>query len=441
MPSPRELWITDAILCTQDDSRRVRRGHIHVVDGEIAAIRASLPARTRGRRLSARGLHVFPGFVQTHVHLCQTLFRGQADELELMDWLREKIWKFEAAHTRKSLHTSALVGIRELLASGTTCILDMGTVRHTEAILEAVAQTGIRANVGKCLMDDPLGTPTNLREERAAAMREALALHARWNGARGGRIRVSFAPRFALSCTRELLEDVARHSKQLGALIHTHACESREEIALVRKRTGRENLRYLRERGVLNERAVIAHGVWLSPAERKLLKASRASLTHCPSSNLKLASGIAPVPELLRMGINVSLGADGAPCNNRLDAFQEMRLAALIHKPGGGPRTLPAQTALDMATRNGARALHWQEQIGSIELGKRADLVGVDLLGGFPLLPPQDALNPSKIASALVYSASPADLRWTLVEGRPLYRQPARPLWGKLQAEAAKHHP
>lgn len=419
-------------MATQDSDRRVFAGHLRIVDGRIDAI---VPAKTKPRTeknaqvIDARGLHVLPGFVQTHLHLCQTLFRNLADDLELLDWLRERIWVYESRHTPFTLRTSARLGIAELLASGTTCILDMGTVRHTEEIFKAVQETGIRANIGKCLMDHPAQTPAALREGTAQALQEAQALYARWNGAEGDRIRASFAPRFAISCTESLLRAVADLSRTTGAVIHTHASENQKEIELVREMVGASNIEYFHRLGLTSPRLVLAHGVWLSTRERELLAQSGTHVTHCPSSNLKLASGIAPIPDLLKRGINVALGADGAPCNNTLDAFQEMRMAALIHKPAHGPRSMRAHEVLDMATRAGAKALGWESDIGSIELGKRADLVAVDLSA------PENAIAPGReasfeaIASSVVYSSSPTHVKLTWVDGRLLYdaRTPRSP--------------
>ena len=169
---------------------------------------------------------------------------------------------------------------------------------------------------------------------------------------------------------------------------------------------------------LMSDRLVLAHCVWLTDEDKRLLKSTGTHVAHCPSSNLKLASGIAPIPELLRMGVSVSLGADGAPCNNRLDALGEMRLAALVHKPGSGPKAVRAQEALDLATRNGARALGWWDQIGSIEVGKKADLAAFDLRG---VLPAPMAMDSEAIASALVYSGLPSQARATWVDGKLLF--------------------
>ena len=434
---PRETWILNARIFTQDSKRSFFKGHVRVVDGRIDRISKSTPTQIdrKAHKIDAREKYLFPGFIQTHVHLCQTLFRNQADDLELLDWLAKRIWLLEAAHTPETLHASAWLGIHELLTSGTTTILDMGTVRHTEAILEAAEKSGIRASIGKCLMDHPEYTPPGLREKTSAALTEAMDLHARYQGHADGRIHISLAPRFAISCTESLLREVAELSRNHGIVVHTHASENRKEIELVRKISGRENIEYFKDLGLTSERLVLAHGVWLSQKERKILAASGTHITHCPSSNLKLASGIAPVPELLAMGVNVCLGADGAPCNNNLNQLEEMRLAALLHKPAHGPRTMRAQEALDLATRNGAKALGLQDEIGSIEVGKRADLVLFDLDRPENLViedqGPGRLPSPESVASSLVYSTQPRHLLWTLVDGRIVQEQ------GELKAKSS----
>ncbi len=416
----RSAWILNGTLVTQDSRRRALRAHLRIEDGRIAEITGRAPRKIPAgtTTFDARGLTLLPGFVQAHVHLCQTLFRNQADDLELMDWLQKRIWVMEAAHTEETLHASALLGIHELLTSGTTTVLDMGTVRHTHAILDAVRTTGIRASVGKCLMDHPSTTPPGLRESTRDALMEAEALYRDWHGRENDRIRVSYAPRFVLSCTEHLLSQVRDDARERGALIHTHASENLKEIQLVKELVGCENVEYLHQLGLTSRRLVLAHCIWLKPNEKDLLKRTGTHVVHCPSSNLKLASGLAHVPDLRARGINVALGADGAPCNNNLNMFQEMRLAALLHKPGNGPKTLPAQEALDMATRDGALALDWWKDIGSIEVGKKADLIALDL--NCPengALPQGKEPDPEQLASQIVYSSGPQHLRATWVDG------------------------
>jgi cytosine/adenosine deaminase-related metal-dependent hydrolase len=452
--SSTETFVQGARLLTQDGKRRVLEADLLLRDGRIERIlprskqgRAKKEPPKGARKLDARGLVILPGFVQAHVHLCQTLFRNQADDLELLDWLSKRIWVLEAQHTEETLHVSALLGIHELLSSGTTCVLDMGTVRHTEAIYEAVRESGIRANVGKCLMDNPATTPPSLREPTRAALKEATLLYQRWHGRENDRIRSSFAPRFVVSCTEELLGEVGRladdHRKE-RCLIHTHASENLKEIQLVKRLVRRENIEYLHELGLTGPELVLAHCVWLKPNEISILARTGTHVVHCPSSNLKLASGLAHVPELRRRKVNVALGADGAPCNNNLDMFREMRLAALIHKPSAGPRAMRAPEVLDMATRDGAKALHWFDDIGSIEEGKKADLIALDLSRPENSVPESQLGSLAALASSIVYSSDPRHVVWTMVDGRVLYRSgsvttiPAGPLMKLVRSAQSK---
>jgi cytosine/adenosine deaminase-related metal-dependent hydrolase len=422
MPS---TWILNTTICTQDSKRRIVQGFIRIDEqGRIDAISPGKPRKPPSKKdtvIDAQGLTILPGFVQAHVHLCQTLFRNQADDLELLDWLSKRIWVMEAAHTEETLNTSALLGIHELLSSGTTTILDMGTVRHTEAVFDAVRTSGIRASVGKCLMDHPTTTPEGLREHTRDALAEASALYDRWHGRENDRIRVSYAPRFVISCTERLLTEVARHARERKALVHTHASENLKEIQMVKKLVGCENVEYLHQLGLTSSDLVLAHCIWLKPNEKNILKRSGTHVVHCPSSNMKLASGLAHVPDLRARGINVALGADGAPCNNNLDMFGEMRLAALLHKPGAGPKAMRAQEVLDMATRDGAKALSWFKDIGSIEVGKKADLVALDLRTPSNTLPAGHEADPEAIASSVVYSSDPRHVKMTWVDGKLLY--------------------
>lgn len=414
------LWIVDALILTQNAGREVIKGHLEIEDNRIVALHpqdAPIPGGVR--TLDASGLVVMPGFIQPHIHLCQTLFRNLADDLELLDWLSQRIWPLEAAHDEESLYLSAQLGIQELLASGTTTILDMATVHHTNAIFQAVRDTGIRANVGKCLMDHPDTCHPSLRQDSDAALAEARSLFEIWHGEADGRIQVSYAPRFVVSCTPELLEKVRDLAASQGALIHTHSSENQKEVEMVRELVGEDNAAYLHKLGLMSPRLVLAHCIWLSEQEMTHLAETGTHVTHCPSSNLKLASGFAKVPEMLAAGINVALAADGAPCNNNLSALQEMRLAALMHKPGRGPRTLPASQVLDMATLHGARALGLEAEIGSIAPGKKADLIALDLNQPANFLPYHRGELPSneQLASAIVYASQPAHVKWTMVDG------------------------
>jgi 5-methylthioadenosine/S-adenosylhomocysteine deaminase len=257
--------------------------------------------------------------------------------------------------------------------------------------------------------------PTRLRQDGRAALDESLALFRQYNGTSNGRIRVALAPRFALSCSRHLLESIAATSEELGAIVHTHACEQPDEVAMVRDATGHGNIEYFDLVRLLSPRLNVAHCVWVSEDEQALLRGRRVNVTHCPGSNLKLGSGIAPVPEMRVRGITVSLGADGAACNNHLDMFSEMRLATGLQAIRHAPGTLTARDALWMATRAGAAAIGLEAEIGSIEVGKKADLILVNAASH------QVAPSPDP-CSAIVYAATAADVELTMVDGEVLVR-------------------
>jgi 5-methylthioadenosine/S-adenosylhomocysteine deaminase len=412
MPS---ALIRNATIVTMNDRLEITDGAVSVRDGRIQSIGAD-PAAAHDLVIDAGGAYLLPGFVQTHIHLCQTLFRGYADDLTLLDWLRTRVWPMEAAHTPSSLRAAARLACYELLRSGTTSILTMETVHDTDVVFEAVAETGMRATIGKCMMDAPVpGSPARLQEPTRRSIDESLDLHRRWHGTSNGRIRAAFAPRFVVSCTRTLLEQVADLSTREHALVHTHASEQRDEIQLVRQQTGTGNVEFLGQVGLLTPRLNVAHCVWVEPDEQTMLAEHDVKVTHCPGSNLKLGSGIAPVPELLNQRVCVSLGSDGAACNNHLDMFGEMRLAATLQAARRGPGTLPARQALWMATRNGARAFGLEDEIGSVEVGKRADLILV-ARDGPHVAPDRDPF------STIVYAAGPGDVRLVMVDGDVLVR-------------------
>jgi 5-methylthioadenosine/S-adenosylhomocysteine deaminase len=410
------LLIRNGIVVTMNDRYDVIEGDVSVRDGRIAEIASNVQA-SHERVIDARGGYVMPGFVQTHVHLCQTLFRGYADDLPLMDWLRKRVWPLEAAHSPNTLRAAARLATTELLCSGTTTVLTMETVHDTDVVFETVAESGMRATIGKCMMDFNAEVPARLQESTHQSIDESIAIRKRWHGAANGRLRAAFAPRFAVSCSRDLLEAVAALSSEQGALVHTHASESRDEIALVRGISGGlSNIEYLASMNLASPYLCTAHCVWVDEREQALLAEHDVKVMHCPSSNLKLGSGIAPVPELIARGVTVSLGADGAACNNRLDMFDEMRTAAVLQAMRKHPGALDARQALWMATRAGARTLGLESDIGSLEPGKCADLVIVDR--DRPHLAP----GPDPY-STMVYAARGSDVRTTIVGGEVLVDQ------------------
>jgi 5-methylthioadenosine/S-adenosylhomocysteine deaminase len=425
------LLIRNGLIVTMNDRFDIVDGDVSIENGRIAAIGSNLPGR-QATTIDARGGFVLPGLIQTHIHLCQTLFRGYADDRPLMDWLQARVWPMEAAHTPATLRAAARLATTELLRTGTTAVLTMETVHDTDAVFEAVAESGLRATIGKCMMDSAPYAPQRLQELTRASIDESLALQKRWHGAASGRIHTAFAPRFAVSCSRELLETVASLSIDQHALVHTHASESREEIDIVRQLSGgMDNLEYLAHVHLASPRLCVAHCVWADDREQSLLAEHDVKVMHCPGSNLKLGSGLAPVVEMRQKGITVSLGADGAACNNRLDMFEEMRLAAVLQAVRHQPGALPARDVVWMATRAGARTLGLEHEVGSIEIGKRADVIVVDH-DHVHQTPGPDPY------STLVYAARGTDVTTTIVDGEVLVEngKPLRVDPGEVIAEA-----
>lgn len=407
------ILIQNAEIITMNDSREQLVGDILIEGTDIKAVGPNLSCPPGAEVIDATDRVVIPGFIQTHIHLCQTIFRGRADDLELMDWLKGRIWPLEAAHDSESIYYSALLGTGELIQSGTTSIVDMETVHHTDAAFEGMAQSGIRALSGKVMMDKGEEVPLPLQENTVSSLQESTDLLEKWHGHDEGRLQYAYSPRFVVSCTEELLKETARLSSAHQVRVHTHAAENQGEIAIVEEETGMRNVEFLDQLGLANERLILAHCVWLSEREKEIIRDRQVKVTHCPGSNLKLASGLAEIPQLLDAHVCVSLGADGAPCNNNLDMFNEMRLAALIHKPENGPTAMDAKTVFEMATIGGAKAMGMSHQIGSIEPGKKADLAILNL-NDLHMYPSYDVDTLSRI----VYSATRADVETTIIHGK-----------------------
>jgi 5-methylthioadenosine/S-adenosylhomocysteine deaminase len=429
------LVVRGGTLVTCDGADRVQTGDL-VVDGDrIVQVGGRAAAGDLMRVLDAEGCAVMPGFVQAHVHLCQALLRGMADDLPLLDWLRTRIWPLEAAHDEKSLAASAALGLFEMTRAGTTTILDMGTVRAHDAVMQACVDSGIRAVSGKAMMDVGDGVPKGLRESTRASLDESERLAKTWAGK--SRLGYAYAPRFVLSCSEALVRGACERARDTDALVHTHAAEHPAEREAVRAALGDDDVAILRSWGVTGPRAVLAHGVQLTDDEGRRLAQEGTRVVHCPSANLKLGSGIARIAELDALGVALALGADGAPCNNNLDPWMELRHAALLAKVKSGTTRLPARRALRLATIDGARALGLGDEIGSLEVGKRADFIVVRLDGAHAE-PGGDAF------SKLVYACTARDVRHVVVDGVPLVqggehrRYDAEEVTARARAEARK---
>jgi len=414
---PAALALRGGTLVTMDALRTLAVADILVDrDGRIVALTDPTQAAPAERSIDVAGQLVVPGLIQSHVHLCQTLFRGLAENERLLGWLRDRIWPLEAAHDAASLRASARLGIAELLLGGTTAVLDMGTVHCTDALFSAADETGIRYTGGKALMDAGDGVPAGLLEPTAVALRDNDRLADTWHEASGGRLRYAYAPRFVLTTTLDLLRSIGARARANNLLVHTHASEQREETDIVRQRYGVPNIRLLANLGLAETNACFAHCVWPEPEEFDVLASGGATVVHCPSCNMKLGSGAAPIADYLERGVNVAIGADGAASNNRLDAWEELRLAGLLSRFRDGPPGVAAIELLEMATIGGARALGLDADIGSIEVGKYADLAVID--------PRRSHLTgPDDVYTRLIYSARAGDVRLVMVGGRVLVEE------------------
>ena len=404
-------------IVTVDYKDRILKNHFaEIEDGRIIRIAKNDEKyfkKYKGDVYRFENLTLIPGFIQTHIHLCQTLFRGLADDLELLDWLQLRIFPFENAHNKNSLLTSVRSGINELLLSGTTTILEMGTLRHQEVIFDELQNSGMRAIAGKCLIDENDLFP-EFKSDTKTELDEIYQLAKTYHNTSSGKVKYGFAPRFVLSCSEKLLKESFEMKKDFpGSLYHTHSSENKSEIAEVKRRHNKENIEYFDSIGVIDDHSVLAHCIHVNDRETDLLKKNNVRVSHCPSSNLKLGSGIANIPKYLSRGISVSLGSDGAPCNNNLSVFNEMRLASLIHKPIHSATVMDAKIVFKLATIEGAKALHLQNEIGSIEVGKKADLTLLNLSTNAHSFTEGD----ESVYSDIVYSSTSESVDSVMVEG------------------------
>ncbi len=407
-----KLLFKNGLIVQHSRQKEFYVGDVLVENERIKAISKSSIAPEGAQVIDATDQFIIPGFIQAHTHLVQTLFRGEADDLSLISWLQKRIWPMEAAHIGSSIRASAHLGTLEMQLSGTTSILDMATVKHTQDLMEAVEESGMRYWGGKCLMDRK---GSQLAESTERALGETLDLMNEWEN-RNALINYAICPRFVVSCTEKILKEVADIQKDRKCIVHIHASESKEEIKLVKKLTKMNNVAYLNKLKLLNDRTAIVHGVHLTDSELNSMSKTKTPLVHCPSSNMKLASGLAPITKYLKKKIKIGFGGDGAPCNNCMDPFKEMHLAAILQKPVFGPEALPARTAFELATLGGARVLGMEKELGTLEVGKRADIVTVD------------RTHPSVVTvedpfSALVYSCNGRDVRNVVINGRIVVRE------------------
>jgi 5-methylthioadenosine/S-adenosylhomocysteine deaminase len=408
---PCDTLVTTGVLVSQDDDRRIlRNAALAITNGRIAGLGPADDLTRRfapAERLDLSGCLVLPGLVNTHTHAAMTLFRGLCDDAPLTAWLTQHIWPAEAKLTAEAVRLGTRLACAEMLASGTTCFLD--AYLFVDAIADAVDASGMRAvlcqgvfeieNAGFKTVDAAFASAANLADRLAG----------------NEKLRPAIFPHAVYTCSAKTLTRCADFARERHVRLSTHAAETAKENDDCQKANGARVVPYLERLGLLGPSTLLAHGVALDAADIATLARTGTAVAHCPKSNMKLASGIAPVEALRRAGVTVGLGTDGAASNNALNLFSEMGTAALLQKVAtGDPTALEAQAALDLATRNGADALGWPE-LGRLAVGGPADLCALDL--SRPQLAP--GLDP---VSDCVYAAGGGEVVCTMVAGRVLYR-------------------
>ena len=418
------ILVSGAIVVTMDLRRRIIvDGAVLVENDRIAKVgkKADLERSSNVEfRIDANGMVLMPGLIDTHVHLAQALLRGCADDTSLIDWLRKYVWPLQGNFDAEDGKASAELCMLEMIKSGTTTFLE--SLLHSrygfDGIAESVDASGMRGTLSKTVMGLPgYGTEESIMhsgmvEDAETCLREVEQYFKRWNDHANGRLKVWYGARSLGGCTPELYRQIADGAERLGTGVTMHLNEVQEDGRYSEKEFQKTPAEFMDEVGLVGRNVVFAHGVWLTEKEWRILARKGASVAHCPSSNMKVASGVAKVPEMLDDGVNVTLGCDGGPSNNSYDMVREMKLASLLHKVRLlDPLVMDAETVLEMATINGARALGLENEIGSIEVGKKADLILISLQK--PHLTP--AFNP---VSHLVYAAEGSDVNTVIIDGQ-----------------------
>lgn len=396
-----------AIVLTMNPDRAILRpGQVRIEGDRICAVSDQEDlARPGDRLIEAKGKLLMPGLINAHCHAAMSIFRNYGNDVDLDCWLKDYIWPLENQWQSADIYTATLLDIAEMLATGTTCFADM--YMEMDQVARAVEDSGIRALLSRGIT--------------ASGYQEALAdqprFFERWNGAASGRIRTNIATHAVYTATPNSLRAAKRMIDRLGASHHIHLCETQKEVADCQAQYGMSPVALFDRYGLLDEHTIAAHCVWLSEEDIALLKKRGVHPVYNPASNMKLASGFMPLDRLLSEGIAVAIGTDGAASNNKQDLFRDMALGSLIQKGAQlDPLAAPAASLLEMATCNGAKAVGLEAELGSIEPGKKADLILVDFdnLAHSP--------SPVDVAAGLVYSGAGADVSMTMVDGKILYQ-------------------
>jgi 5-methylthioadenosine/S-adenosylhomocysteine deaminase len=405
-----QTWIENGLFITMDDALPTLKGHMVITDDRITYLGTETPQQLPEdvQKIDGSKLAFMPGLINTHGHAAMSLLRGYSDDQNLQVWLEEKMWPMEVKYVDQDTRAGSALAIVEMLRSGTTAFVDM--YDRMDQVAQMVEQSGIRG----CLTRGVIGLcPGDVQDAKLA---EAISFARDWNGKADGRITTMISPHAPYTCPPDYIERFVQAAHDYNLPLHTHMSETIAEVEQNVRDYGVRPVEHLDRLGFFSRPALVAHAVHLNDTEIDLLAAKGVSVSHNPVSNLKLASGIARVPELLHAGVTVSLGTDSVASNNNLDLFEEIRFAALLHKGvSGDPTAVPALKALKMGTVYGARAIWQQEDIGCLQAGKKADFIAIDI--------EQPHFYPkTDIVSHLVYSGSGRDVKHVWVNGRQVVR-------------------
>ena len=399
------ILIKNALILSPNTDYKEKQS-ILIEDNKIVEISKDIN-KDADKVIDADGKIVMPGLINTHTHLSMTLFRGLADDLSLDSWLNDHIWPMEANLNGEYCYIGALLGAVELIKSGTTTFSDM--YFYMEDVARAVDEAGLRAclSYGMIDFDDA--------ERRVNEIKKNMELFKNCNDSSNGRIKVFLGPHSPYTASETLLKETRKLADEYGMKIHIHVSETENEVTNMLVGKSLRPFQYLESIGFLGPDVIAAHSVWLSDAEIKILKKHGVKVSHNPCSNMKLASGIAPVDKLIKEGVCVSLGTDGASSNNNLDLIEEMKFASLLSKVSTlNPNAVTSTDAVEMATIKGAETLGLENEIGSIEVGKKADIILIDT--SHANMTPDS----SSLSSNVVYSASGFNVDTTICDGKVL---------------------
>nr|WP_307775938.1 amidohydrolase [uncultured Cetobacterium sp.] len=415
----KQILIKNAYIISMNPNREIFNNGSILIEGNlikaIGKIEESL-ITNETEVYDAKGKFILPGFINTHVHLSQQLGRGVADDVDLLTWLRERVWPYESSFNYEDSLISSTACCAEMIKSGVTTFLEAGG-QYVEAMVEAVKNTGLRAGLSKSVMDEGVGLPNNWVKTADEEINYQKELFDKYHNSCNERVKIWFGLRTIFNNSDELIIKTKKLADKLNTGIHMHIAEIAAENEYVKNNRGNSTVEHLHKLGALGENLLAVHTVWLTDREIDLFKLYNVKVSHNPAAAMKVVLGFARIPEMLEKGLPVSIGTDGAPSNNRMDMMREIYLTSLIHKGRTlNPKVVPAEQVLEMATINGAKCALLDKEIGSLEIGKKADLIIVNP-NSLHSLPIHDPI------ANIVYAMSSENIESTMCDGQWLMKE------------------